>query len=63
LLRVPYDINVYETISIINQQMFQRRMRIIGTVEQLRELSKTLNSLKVPIYAVEEALYFMKDEK
>jgi len=38
-------------------------MRIIGTVEQLRELSKTLNSLKVPIYAVEEALYFMKDEK
>lgn len=43
--------------------MFQRRMKVIGTVDQLRQLAASLNGLKVPIYAVEEALYFMKDGK
>ncbi|CAI2362495.1 unnamed protein product [Moneuplotes crassus] len=63
LLRVPYDINVYETINVINSQMFQRRVHVTNIVGQLKDLAVSLNHLKVPIYAVEEALYFMKQEK
>ena len=63
LLRIPYDSNHYETIEVINRKMFERRSQITFWVDQLRELAQSLEGLKVPIYAIEEALYFMRNGK
>lgn len=61
LLRIPYDINTYTLINTVNEKMFRRRMQVNAIFEQLREFANGLNGLKMPIYAIEEALYFIKD--
>jgi hypothetical protein len=61
LLRIPYDINTYTLINTVNEKMFRRRMQVNSIFEQLREFAIGLTGLKMPIYAIEEALYFIKD--
>lgn len=63
ILRVPYDINLYAVINTVQEKMFKRRQQVISVVDQLRDLTNLLDQLKLPIYAVEEALIIIKDGK
>lgn len=61
IIKVAYDTNLYSIINTVHEKMFRRRQQIICAVEQVRALANFLNQIKLPIYAVEEALQFIKD--
>ena len=63
LIRVPYDLNTYLNINVINEKMFLRRQQIISVFEELRQLSGGLEGLKLPLYSIEEALNIINDGK
>lgn len=63
MLKVPYDINLYAVINTVQEKMFKRRQQVISVVDELRQLSSFLEQIKLPIFAVEEALFIIKDEK
>ena len=61
IIKVAYDANLYSIINTVHEKMFRRRQQIICAVEQTRALANFLNQIKLPIYAVEEALQIIKD--
>lgn len=63
MLRVPYDINLYGVINTVQERMFKRHQHIISVVDQCRDLANFLNQIKLPIFAVEEALDIIKQGK
>ena len=63
IIKVAYDTNLYSIINTVHEKMFRRRQQIICVVDQTRALANFLNQIKLPIYAVEEALQIIKDGK
>lgn len=63
LLRVPYDRNLYAVVQTVQDKMFVRRQQVVIVIDLLRDFAKTLDSLKQPIFAVEEALDIIKEGK